>query len=81
MAPDRRLTGDVRPRSQGGDFRSHRIEAHAGEVLTLIEELPDIGVARPLEDDHFRRRALTARHERAHDLFMAPCMARPSLPI
>ena len=37
-----RRTGDVGPRPQGGDKRSHRIEAHAGEILTLIEETPDI---------------------------------------
>jgi transposase len=40
-----RLTGDVRPRPQGGDYRSHRIEAHAGEILGLIEETPDITLA------------------------------------
>jgi len=37
-----RRTGDVRPRPQGGDHRSQRIEAHAGEVLALVEETPDI---------------------------------------
>ena len=37
-----RQTGHVRPRPQGGDKRSHRIEAHAVEVLGLIEETPDI---------------------------------------
>ena len=35
-------TGDVGPRPQGGDHRSHRIEAHAGEILAWIEETPDI---------------------------------------
>jgi transposase len=35
-------TGDVGPRPQGGDRRSHRIEAHAEEILSLIEEAPDI---------------------------------------
>ena len=35
-------TGDVGPRRQGGDHRSHRIEAHAGEILAWIEEMPDI---------------------------------------
>src|SRR3546814_1039306 len=35
-------TGDVGPRPQGGDHRSHRLEAYAGEVLRLIEETPDI---------------------------------------
>ena len=37
-----RRAGDIRPRPQGGDKRSHRIEAHAGEILALIEETPDI---------------------------------------
>lgn len=35
-------TGDVEPRPQGGDHRSHRLEAHAEEILDLIEETPDI---------------------------------------
>ena len=37
-----RRTGDVRPHPQGGDKRSYRIEAHAAEILALIEERPDI---------------------------------------
>ena len=37
-----RQTGHVRPRRQGGDYRSHRIEAHAEEILALIKETPDI---------------------------------------
>jgi len=37
-----RRTGDIRPLPQGGDKRSQRIEAHAEEVLALIEETPDI---------------------------------------
>jgi len=37
-----RRTGDIRPRPQGGDMRSQRIEAHAGEILALIGETPDI---------------------------------------
>jgi transposase len=40
-----RRTGDIRPRPQGGDYRSHRIEAHAEEILGLIEETPDITLA------------------------------------
>jgi len=40
-----RRTGDVRPQPQGGDHRSHRIEAHAGEILALVEETPDITLA------------------------------------
>ena len=30
------------PRPQGGDHRSHRIEAHAEEILALVDETPDI---------------------------------------
>ncbi len=37
-----RRTGDVRPRPQGGDKRSYRIEAHAEAILALVEETPDI---------------------------------------
>ena len=38
-------TGHVEPRAQGGDHRSHRLEAHAGEILTLIEGASDITLA------------------------------------
>ncbi len=37
-----RRTGNVGPRPQGGDRRSRRIEAHAEEILALVEEIPDI---------------------------------------
>ena len=37
-----RRTGDIQPRPQGGDYRSHRIEAYAEEILALVEETPDI---------------------------------------
>ena len=37
-----RRTGDIRPRPQGGDKRSQRVEAHAEEILALIEETPDV---------------------------------------
>ena len=50
-----RRTGSVRPLPQGGDFRSHRIEAHAEEVLGLIEATPDITlaeIAAHLEERH-----------------------------
>ena len=40
-----RRTGDVGPRPRGGDKRSHRIEAHAEEILALIKETPDITLA------------------------------------
>lgn len=42
-------TGDVAPRPQGGDHRSHHIEAHAEEILGLIEERRDITLAEIVE--------------------------------
>jgi transposase len=47
-------TGDVRPQPQGGDQRSHRLEAHAEEILGLIEVQPDITLAEIAE--HLDRR-------------------------
>ena len=50
-----RLTGSYRPRAQGGDRRSHRIEARAGVVLALLEETPDMTlaeIAAHLESEH-----------------------------
>jgi transposase len=50
-----RRTGHVRPRPQGGDYRSQRIEAHAGEILALIEARPDITlgeIALHLDETH-----------------------------
>ena len=44
-----RRTGDVGPRPRGGDHRSQRIEAHAEEILALIEETPDITLAEMVE--------------------------------
>jgi len=37
-----RAQGDARPKALGGDRRSGRIEAHAGLILLLVEEAPDI---------------------------------------
>jgi transposase len=37
-----RRTGSIHPQPQGGDKRSHRIEAHAEAILALIEGTPDI---------------------------------------
>ena len=50
-----RRTGDVGPRPQGGDHRSHRIEAHADEILALIDEIADITlgeIAEHLDEVH-----------------------------
>ena len=44
-----------RPRAQGGDRRSQRIEAHAEAVLALVDETPDMTlseIATHLEDGH-----------------------------
>ena len=38
-------TGSVEPRPRGGDYRSHRIEADAEEILTLVEEKSDLTLA------------------------------------
>ncbi len=40
-----RRTGDVRARRQGGDRRSQRLEAHAEEILALVDETPDLTLA------------------------------------
>jgi len=40
-----RDTGNAAPRPQGGDKRSQRIEAHAGEILGLIAKRVDITLA------------------------------------
>ena len=40
-----RRSGSVAAKPQGGDNRSHRIEAHAEEILALIAETPDITLA------------------------------------
>ena len=50
-----RRTGSCRPRAQGGDRRSRRIEAHAEVVLALVDETPDVTlaeIATHLEDEH-----------------------------
>lgn len=35
-------TGSLAPAKQGGDRRSTRIEAHAGEILALVAKTPDV---------------------------------------
>ncbi len=37
-----RRTGSVAPDQQGGDKRSHRIEAHGGWLLAQVAEAPDL---------------------------------------
>lgn len=40
-----RRTGSVRPRAQGGDNRSQRLEAHADEILALVKETKDLALS------------------------------------
>lgn len=40
-----RREGRLEARPVGGDRHSHRMEAHAEEVLALVEEVPDITLA------------------------------------
>ncbi len=50
-----RRAGSYRPRAQGGDRRSQRIEARTGVVLSLVDETPDFTLsetAAHLEDEH-----------------------------
>ena len=74
-----RRTGSYRPRAQGGDNRSHRIEARAAVVLALVEETPDMTLAEiacHLQSEHgvrvsqstvwrfFHRRGITFKKKR-----------------
>ena len=34
----KRRTASVRPRARGGDYRSHHLEAHADEIVTLVKD-------------------------------------------
>ena len=57
-----RQMGHVEPRPRGGDKRSHRIEAHAEEILALVNERPDLTlaeIAEHLERVHGLRVALS----------------------
>ncbi len=38
----KRRTGSVRPRAQGGDNHSHQLEAHADEIVVLVRETKDL---------------------------------------
>ena len=75
-----RHTGSFEPRPQGGDNRSHRIEAYAAEILALVEETPDMTlaeIAARLEAEHrlkvaqstvwrfFDRRGITFKKNRS----------------
>lgn len=57
-----RAVGSDQPRPQGGDKRSHHVEAHAPEILALVEDDKDITlaeIAAHVEDRHGCRFALT----------------------
>src|ERR687891_1775788 len=41
----RRQQGDYGPKPLGGDRRSGRIEAHAGLILSLVDDKPDMTLA------------------------------------
>ncbi len=56
-----RRTGSVQPRSRGGDKRSHRLEAHATEILALIDATPDMTLAE-----------IVAHLDQQHGLTVAP---------
>ena len=80
-------TGSCRPRAQGGDRRSQRIEARAEVVLALLDETPDmtlVEIATHLESEHglrvsqstvwrfFRRRGITFKKNGARQRAAAP---------
>jgi len=76
-----RQTGSTEPRPQGGDKRSHRIEAHAPEILALVEERPDLTlaeIAAHLEHAHGLRVAQSTvwRFFRRHDITVKKNRAR-----
>lgn len=56
-----RRTGSVQPQPRGGDRRSHRLESHAGGILALIDETPDITLAE-----------IVAHLQQQHGLTVAP---------
>lgn len=39
-----REQGDAQPRVQGGDRKSHRIDAHWASIMALLEATPDITI-------------------------------------
>jgi transposase len=39
-----REQGDAQPRAQGGDRKSHRIDAHQATILALLKTTPDITI-------------------------------------
>lgn len=39
-----REQGDVQPRAQGGDRKSHRIDVHQATIMALLKSSPDITI-------------------------------------
>ena len=72
-----RLTGNYRPRAQGGDRRSQRIEARAETALTLVEETPDMTLAEIAA--HLRERAWAAGLPKHGVALLPPTRHRPPL--
>jgi transposase len=56
-----RPPGNRRSHAQGGDYRSYRIEAHAEEIFTLVNDRPDITLVE-----------ITEHLERKRNLRVAP---------
>jgi transposase len=56
-----RETGNRRPHAQGGDYRSHRIEAHGEEIFALVDDQRDITLVE-----------ITGHLEQECDLCVAP---------
>ncbi|MCK1492456.1 hypothetical protein IVB14_19005 [Bradyrhizobium sp. 180] len=40
-----RQQGDAKRRAQGGDRKSHRIDAHHATIMTLLDSAPDVTIA------------------------------------
>jgi transposase len=86
-----KATGSCEACPQGGDRRSARIEAHAGEILALVKAEPDITleeIASRLIESHgerfvpsvlwrfFDRRAITFKKNRARQRAGSPGRGR-----
>ena len=56
----KRRTGSVQPRARGGDYRSHHLETHADEIVSLAKDT-DLSLAELV--DYIRQ---------THDLKVAP---------
>ena len=79
---ERRTTGSFAPKPQGGDTRSHRIEANAELIHAALEETPDITLAELCR--HLAERGVAAstsslwRFFRRHGITLKKRPATPS---